>query len=489
MADLSAREIYRFARLAGFTPDQATTMTAIALAESGGNSHAHNSSGEDSRGLWQINVAAHGDWAARRDLYDPLENAKAAYRISGGGRDVSPWTTTHGRNARYLAHRSEAQAAARSCGDDATLGVWTGTAGYGHPMAAGGTDGESGGVRTFLDAALAQAGDRYVFGAEARASDPDPDVFDCSELVQWAGQRAGVSLPDGSWLQYLHLQRQGATLSVEQALKTPGALLFSFSERPTAGGGRPSSAHVAISLGDGRTIEAKGTQYGVGSWAAGNRFQYAAVIPGLSGGTATGSSTTGSSTTGGGAPATTALAMSVGAGAAAGTDADRDGLTDELEARLGLSGTRADSDRDNLSDGYELLRLRTDPKLADSDRDGLGDGMELAAGTRSTDPDSDRDGRLDGAEQRPERIVDADGDGVTDPLEALFGSDADALDSDRDGFTDGAEYQAFFDPTDAASNPLTGQPATASGAAATRGTSAAGPAGGPQSWGLDDLDG
>jgi hypothetical protein len=30
--------------------------------------------------------------------------------------------------------------------------------------------------------------------------------------------------------------------------------------------GRPSSAHVAISLGDGRTIEAKGGNYGVGAW-------------------------------------------------------------------------------------------------------------------------------------------------------------------------------------------------------------------------------
>jgi hypothetical protein len=36
-------------------PDQAATMTAIALAESGGSTA---SSGEDARGLWQINVAA-----------------------------------------------------------------------------------------------------------------------------------------------------------------------------------------------------------------------------------------------------------------------------------------------------------------------------------------------------------------------------------------------------------------------------------------------
>ena len=75
MADYSAREIYRFARLAGFSPDQSVTMTAIALAESGGDTNAHATHGEDSRGLWQINVQAHGDWVGNRNLYDPLENA------------------------------------------------------------------------------------------------------------------------------------------------------------------------------------------------------------------------------------------------------------------------------------------------------------------------------------------------------------------------------------------------------------------------------
>jgi hypothetical protein len=94
-----------------------------------------------------------------------------------------------------------------------------------------------------------------------------------------------VKMPDGSWLQYRELAKEGTTMSVEQALKTPGALLFSFSSDPMTGG-RPSAAHVAISLGNGKTIEAKGTQYGVGSWEANTkRFQYAGVIPELGAGT------------------------------------------------------------------------------------------------------------------------------------------------------------------------------------------------------------
>ena len=90
-------------------------------------------------------------------------------------------------------------------------------------------------------------------------------------------------MPEGSWQQYLQLKQQGNLMSVDEALKTPGALLFSFSHEPTPGGGRPSSAHVAISLGDGRTIEARGRSYGVGVFEAGNRFTYAGRIPGLTG--------------------------------------------------------------------------------------------------------------------------------------------------------------------------------------------------------------
>ena len=96
MTTYSADEIYGFARAAGFTADQATTMTAVALAESGGNVDAHATHGEDSRGLWQINMNAHASTFGSVDLYDPIANAKAAYVVSNHGQDISPWTTTPG---------------------------------------------------------------------------------------------------------------------------------------------------------------------------------------------------------------------------------------------------------------------------------------------------------------------------------------------------------------------------------------------------------
>ncbi|MEV4509126.1 NlpC/P60 family protein [Dactylosporangium sp. NPDC049525] len=459
MAIYTARDIYRYARLAGFDPDQATTMTAIALAESDGDADAHATRGEDSRGLWQINVAAHGDWAARTDLYDPLENAKAAFKVSGGGQDVSPWTTTHGSNARYLAYRAEAQEAARACGDTGDLGVWTATTGYGHPLSAGhGATGGGGAdlfadaspadavvpqrtaTQAFLEAALAQSGDRYIFGTETKLDDTDPEAFDCSELVQWSAHQAGVDIPDGSWYQYLYLHKQGATMSVEEAARTPGALLFSFNEEPINGHPRPDRAHVAISLGDGRTIEARNPTKGVGSWEVGKRFNYAAYIPGLAGAVPPG-------TTFGTGPV---LVPMTGGVRMPGIDADGDGVTDARETSLGTAAGDADSDHDNLSDGFEVMVAHTDPTKADSDGDGVADSMELATGTDPGRPDTDRDGVLDGSRV----TLDTDVDGLTDALEKLLGTDATRADSDGDGFLDGVEYQSKFDPTISTSNPL-----------------------------------
>lgn len=119
-------------------------------------------------------------------------------------------------------------------------------------------------VGDFLQAALAQKGDRYRFGAETNLNDANPDTFDCSELVQWAAHQAGVNIADGSWNQKAACK----PLSVEEALRTPGALLF-------------KPGHVAISLGDGRTIEAMGTKWGVVVANGRGRFTSGGLIPGM----------------------------------------------------------------------------------------------------------------------------------------------------------------------------------------------------------------
>ena len=83
-------------------------------------------------------------------------------------------------------------------------------------------------VETVVGLALAQQGDRYVGNAEADPANPNPSEWDCSELVQWACDRAGVTpaMPDGSWLQQRWCSSQGQIISVDQAIATRGALLF-----------------------------------------------------------------------------------------------------------------------------------------------------------------------------------------------------------------------------------------------------------------------
>jgi len=283
-----------------------------------------------------------------------------------------------------------------------------------------------------------------------------------------------VELPRRAIEQYLHLKQRGSTMSVEEALHTPGALLFRLS--PQGRQGSPTNEHVAISLGDGRTIEARGKQYGVGSWSAENRFTHAAAIPGVTGGNA------GATTVPSASPSVAGTVAGAFPGVAA--DADRDGLTDELERRSQLNAAAADSDGDGLSDGYEMLVLQTNAGTADTDRDGVQDSMELAAGTDAGDADTDQDGRTDGADSRPGGTVDSDSDGLADDLEHLLATDPHAIDSDSDGFVDGAEYQAYFDPNDAAMNPLAGpgRPPPAGTAPTTKTTTAQSDA---ADWGLD----
>ena len=148
-------------------------------------------------------------------------------------------------------------------------------------------------VEQVVQLALAQQGDRYVANAEASITDPNPTAFDCSELVEWACGRAGVqpTMPDGSWIQQRWCKSNGTILTVEQAIATRGALLFKHRDEagnpvdpgPTC----PPKAHVAISLGDGHTIEAMGRDYGVLVASALNRdWTAGARIPGCTYGSA-----------------------------------------------------------------------------------------------------------------------------------------------------------------------------------------------------------
>jgi hypothetical protein len=113
-------------------------------------------------------------------------------------------------------------------------------------------------VRDFLRNASHQLGDKHQRMAEADPKAEDPDTWDSSELVEWSAKRAGITMPDGSWKQYDYLAKKGSTVSVEEALRTPGALVFTFPNGVSGpGGSRPTGAGVGISMGDGRVMEVR----------------------------------------------------------------------------------------------------------------------------------------------------------------------------------------------------------------------------------------
>src|SRR5258707_13985433 len=80
---------------AGFRGDALNMAYAIVMAESGGRANAKNSVGNSAgvdRGIFQINSYYHSE-VSDAEAFDPLRAAKAAFRISHGGRNWAAWRT------------------------------------------------------------------------------------------------------------------------------------------------------------------------------------------------------------------------------------------------------------------------------------------------------------------------------------------------------------------------------------------------------------
>lgn len=123
----------------------------------------------------------------------------------------------------------------------------------------------SGARERMVQVALAQRGKPYQWGASG------PNAFDCSGLVQYATTAAGRPLPKPSAAQAARAASAGTSIPVATALRTRGALLFRI--------GVTEFNHVAISLGNGSTVEARGNAYGCGVFggAASQQWTSAAI--------------------------------------------------------------------------------------------------------------------------------------------------------------------------------------------------------------------
>ena len=354
---LTIEEVAQAAYDAGFRGESLVTAVAIARGESGWDSNATGDVSLETEkwgpsvGLFQVRTLRDqtGTGQARdiEQLYDPAFNAQAAFEISSGGRNFQPWTVF--TKDIYLQHMDQARSVVAALEADGTFAAGTidvpGSAAD-FADAVGDGDGDydvDEQLRVFLEAALAQRGDEYVFGATADPEDFNPEEFDCAELVQWAAARAGVELPTGSWLQYLELKQSGDTVPLATALETPGALLFRFSSEPVPGGGRPPGSHVAISLGNGKVMEARSTKAGVNIFDASDiEWTHGGVIPEFA-----------DATPGQAAPPTEPLEY--------GQDSDNDGIWDSMELIIGTDPFSEDTDRDGFLDADEVLGFESDP--------------------------------------------------------------------------------------------------------------------------------
>ncbi len=99
--------------------------------------------------------------------------------------------------------------------------------------------GGSGAGATAVQAALTRLGSPYVWAASG------PNAFDCSGLVQWAFQQAGVFLPHSSYA----LAAGGQPVSLDQM--QPGDVVTQYSD----------ASHVGIYIGDGMMVHA--STYGI----------------------------------------------------------------------------------------------------------------------------------------------------------------------------------------------------------------------------------
>lgn len=107
---LSPNQIAQLANRAGFSGSALTMATAVAIAESSGNPEAYNPEaaagtppGLGSYGLWQIYRNAHPEFNGV-DLYDPMNNAQAAYMVyRAAGNRFTPWSTYNNGAAGQIA--------------------------------------------------------------------------------------------------------------------------------------------------------------------------------------------------------------------------------------------------------------------------------------------------------------------------------------------------------------------------------------------------
>jgi peptidoglycan hydrolase-like protein with peptidoglycan-binding domain len=127
----------------------------------------------------------------------------------------------------------------KGVGDDGSIGT-----GQLKKMRAALSDKQGARVKKFIDIAKAQRGDPYVFGADG------PNAFDCSGLIYYALNHAGVKVPRMTAAGY---QQHYSDSKVSRKNLKPGDLLFYWYPN-TRGIPRGTASHIEIYLGHGKSM-------------------------------------------------------------------------------------------------------------------------------------------------------------------------------------------------------------------------------------------
>lgn len=121
MPVLSASQIAGYASKAGVTGQNVQIATAIALAESGGDTDKvspQNRNGTYDFGTWQIN-GVHKDLLASHNWRDPADNAAMMFIISNGGTNWKPWASY--TSGAYLTHYAAANVSPDTSGSGSVI--------------------------------------------------------------------------------------------------------------------------------------------------------------------------------------------------------------------------------------------------------------------------------------------------------------------------------------------------------------------------------
>lgn len=133
-------------------------------------------------------------------------------------------------------------------------------------------------------------GRKYLLGAYVPKNNQEyKGSFDCAEFISYIlYQKFNIlygtelntfsrKLSDDAYTGYFDrdANKKGNIISINQSARTPGALLLRV-------GIGSSIGHIALSQGNGKTIEAHSTKYGVcESKVDGRRWSYGILIPGI----------------------------------------------------------------------------------------------------------------------------------------------------------------------------------------------------------------